>query len=36
MTAIAHHPHRVATAVADARASLAQVAGVPVWSMDTT
>ena len=36
MTAIAHHPHRVATAVADARASLAQVAGVPVWSMDAT
>jgi hypothetical protein len=35
MTAIAHHPHRVATAVADARTSLAAVTDVPVWSMDT-
>ncbi len=34
MTAMVHHPHRVASAVADARASLASVAGVPVWSMD--
>src|SRR4051812_47589133 len=34
MTAMLHHPHRVATAVADARNSLASVAGVPVWSMD--
>ncbi len=34
MTAMVHHPHRVASAVADARTSLASVAGVPVWSMD--
>jgi hypothetical protein len=34
MTAIAHHPHRVARAVADARTSLASVAGDSVWSMD--
>jgi hypothetical protein len=34
MTAIAHHPHRVASAVADARTSLATVAADAVWSMD--
>jgi hypothetical protein len=34
MTAIAHHPHRVTSAVADARTSLAAVAGDAVWSMD--
>ena len=36
MSAIAHHPHRVTTAVADARASIGAVAGVPVWSLDAT
>jgi hypothetical protein len=36
MSAIAQHPHRVTTAIADARSSLASVAGVPVWSMDPT
>jgi len=34
MTAIANHPHRVASAIADARSELTSVAGVPVWSMD--
>jgi hypothetical protein len=34
MTAIAHHPHRVSTAVTHARTALAGVAEVPVWSMD--
>src|SRR5690348_4287056 len=34
MTAIAHHPHRVARAVAGVRAELAGVADAPVWSMD--
>ena len=34
MTAIANHPHRVASAVADARVRLASVTEVPVWSMD--
>ena len=34
MTAIANHPHRVTTAIADARARLAAVAEAPVWSMD--
>ena len=36
MTAIAHHPHRVSTAVADARSALAGVAGASLWSMDAT
>ncbi len=34
MTAIANHPHRVTSAIADARARLASVTEVPVWSMD--
>ena len=34
MTAIANHPHRVTSAIADARARLAAVTEVPVWSMD--
>jgi hypothetical protein len=34
MTAIAHHPHRVARAVASVRAELSNVADAPVWSMD--
>jgi hypothetical protein len=34
MTAIANHPHRVTSAVADARTSLASVNDVPLWSMD--
>ena len=34
MTAIAHHPHRVTSAIADARARLTSVTDVPVWSMD--
>jgi hypothetical protein len=34
MTALPHHPHRVAAAVAGVRAGLAGVAEVPVWSMD--
>src|SRR3712207_6078924 len=34
MTAIAHHPHRVARAVADVRTALAGVADAPVWSID--
>ena len=34
MTAIAHHPHRVTTAVADTRSALGSVAAVPIWSMD--
>ncbi len=33
MTALAHHSHPVAVAVASARAVLGEVAGVPVWSM---
>ena len=33
MTALAHHSHPVATAVASARAALGEVAGAPVWSM---
>ena len=36
MTAIAHHPHRVTRAVAEVREELAEVAGVPLWSMDAT
>ncbi len=36
MTAIANHPHRVTSAIADARARLASVTEVPVWSMDAT
>ena len=36
MTAIAHHPHRVTRAMAGVRDQLAQVAGVPLWSMDAT
>jgi hypothetical protein len=36
MTAIANHPHRVTTAIADARTSIGCLAGVPVWSMDAT
>jgi hypothetical protein len=36
MTAIANHPHRVTSAIADARARLASVDEVPVWSMDAT
>src|SRR3954452_10156961 len=34
MTAIANHPHRVTTAVADARAAIGSVAAAPLWSMD--
>jgi hypothetical protein len=34
MTAIANHPHRVTSAIADTRVRLASVAQVPVWSMD--
>jgi hypothetical protein len=34
MTAIANHPHRVTSAVAEARAELASVADVALWSMD--
>src|SRR3954452_16745979 len=34
MTAMANHPHRVSSAIAEARASIGSVAGVPVWSMD--
>jgi hypothetical protein len=33
MTATAHHPHRVAAAVAGVRAALTGVADAPVWSM---
>jgi hypothetical protein len=33
MTATAHHPHRVAAAVAGVRAELTGVADAPVWSM---
>src|SRR4051794_31243583 len=36
MSAIANHPHRVTTAVADVRARLSSVAHVPLWSMDAT
>jgi hypothetical protein len=36
MTAIANHPHRVTTAIADARSELASVADLSVWSMDPT
>ena len=36
MTAIANHPHRVTSAIADARARLASVTEVPAWSMDAT
>ena len=36
MTAIANHPHRVSSAVAGVRSTLASVAGVPLWSMDPT
>src|SRR3954447_580178 len=36
MTAIANHPHRVTSAVADARASIGSVADIPLWSMDPT
>ena len=34
MTAIANHPHRVSSAVADARCELSSVADASVWSMD--
>src|SRR5690349_25111153 len=34
MTAIAHHPHRVTTAIADARAAIGSVKDVPVWALD--
>ena len=34
MTAIANHPHRVSSAVAGVRSTLASVATVPLWSMD--
>jgi Domain of unknown function (DUF222) len=34
MSAIANHPHRVTSAVADARSTLASVSDVPLWSMD--
>ena len=34
MSAIAHRPHRVTSAITDARASLSSVAEVAVWSMD--
>ena len=34
MAAIANHPHRVSSAVADVRATLGSVATVPLWSMD--
>ena len=36
MTAIAHHPHRVARAVARVRTQLASVAEASLWSMDAT
>jgi hypothetical protein len=36
MTALAHHPHPVAAAVASARAALAEVAATSLWSMDAT
>ncbi len=36
MTAIANHPHRVSSAVADARCELSSVADASVWSMDPT
>ena len=36
MTAIANHPHRVTSAIAETRRQLASVAGLPVWSMDAT
>src|SRR5262245_26718317 len=34
MTAITNHPHRVTSAIADARTSIGSVADVPLWSMD--
>ena len=34
MTAIAHHPHRVTSAIAEARSGLGSVAAIPLWSMD--
>ncbi|WP_028650188.1 DUF222 domain-containing protein [Nocardioides halotolerans] len=34
MTALAHHPHPVTRAVADARKELSAVADTPVWSMN--
>src|SRR3954447_21434941 len=33
MTAIAHHPHRVTRAVAGMRATCADLADLPLWSM---
>ena len=36
MTAIANHPHRVTSAIAEARTSIGSVADTPVWSMDTS
>jgi hypothetical protein len=33
MTAIANHPHRVTSAIAEARSAIGSVADVPVWSM---
>jgi hypothetical protein len=34
MTAIANHPHRVTSAIAEARSAIGSVADVPVWSMN--
>jgi hypothetical protein len=34
LTAIANHPHRVTSAVADARTSIGSIADIPLWSMD--
>src|SRR4051794_3038806 len=34
MTAVAHHPHRVARAITVVRRELGDVAEAPVWSMD--
>jgi hypothetical protein len=34
MTAIANHPHRVSSVIAEVRADLSSVVDVPVWSMD--
>jgi hypothetical protein len=34
MSAITHHPHRVAQAVAEVRSQLTDVAGASVWSLD--
>src|SRR4051812_13742171 len=36
MTATAQHPHRVTSAIADARASIGSVSETALWSMDPT